>query len=209
LRKLQGEFAGPDPVRAAVLHTVGQLFARAGSLLEARTAFETGVTLLEGSVAPDEPLLGLCLTSLAATFLYGEPVEPERAEPLLRRALGIMSARFGSESLELAVVLEHMAQACLARRQGSEARPLLRRALAILGEEETARSRRAALLNSIGATYLFDGDLAQATGAFEEALRALPEGSAASRAVGANLVKVYEEQGRAEEAQALRSRLSL
>lgn len=100
-----------------------------GRYEEATPFAQRALTLAEGILAPDDPRLADCATTLAV--IHRAAGRLDEAEALFERSLAIREKALGPEAAPTAVSLNNLGALYLARGDGRRAKPLLERALAI------------------------------------------------------------------------------
>ena len=106
----------------------------------ARPRYERALAVLEETLGPDHPTVGLILVGLANVHTFAGA--HDLARPLLERAVAIQEAK-GSDHRDIARSLERLGEAFLGERRPAQALPLFERALAIYAAHDGARRREA------------------------------------------------------------------
>ena len=161
-------------LQGRALRELGDLQASQGNFTQAEEHHRQALTLLEGQLDPGDPTLANTLTALAAVYLYGEPVNPEPALPLLERALGITTSAFGSDHPATADLLCHLGTLRFAQEKHDDAEQLLGRAISIYEQHYGSPNLPGAMAyNTLGLVHQHQDNLDQARNAFGRALQAL------------------------------------
>jgi len=189
-------------VTIAALDTLALAQQASGNFADAIAAAEEALKLTKGSVGPLSPSVGLRLERLAG--LYDEFGEPLEGLALRGQALAIAETDPSIDRDELTINLNNLAEAYRREGKWKLAEPLYKKAILIA---ETAHGKGAAEsaipLNNLGLLSQWTGDLRQAEDYYISALdiiwNAMGPDHDVTRKVLANVVRLLESQGRAED----------
>lgn len=177
---------------------------------EELSRLERNASLYEAQLGPNHPDVARTLGMLANA--YARLGQYEKAEPLYRRALGILEATVGPNHRDVSATLGNLGILYEALGQYTKAEPLLRRALSI--DEAVAQQAPldlAAALNNLANLYKAQGRYAMAGPLYERAL-AIREATLGPNhpevaALLHNLANLYEDQGLYTKLEPLRVRV--
>jgi serine/threonine-protein kinase len=121
---------GPEsPDGAAILNSLGSLYAARGELDKSEPFFQRSLAIREKIFGPKSPVVADTLHNIAINrVIRGKPAE---AEILFRRALAIREAAFPPDHPDIALSLEALGVLNLKMERFADAEPLQRRAVAI------------------------------------------------------------------------------
>lgn len=142
---------------------------RAGRVEEARTVSVRALELAEKELGPTHPVTGIALNNLGATDLARQ--DPARAAVSFARALPILEAAEGAQSVTVLQVSEFLALSLSAAGDYAAARPVWERVANQRTHLEGEGLALAGDLVSLGETCVGLGDLGSARSHFEYALR--------------------------------------
>ncbi len=118
-----------SPDDAAILNSLGSLYASRGELDKAEPLFQRALAIREKAFGPNNPVVADSLHNIAiGRAARGKFAE---AEALFRRALAIREAAFPPDHPDIALNLEALGVLNLRMERFAEAEPLQRRAVAI------------------------------------------------------------------------------
>jgi tetratricopeptide (TPR) repeat protein len=169
-----GKLATPEPAELAYArNALGMIDLYAGRREAAEANLRDAVRLATASLGEDHPETAVYQTNLAlALILRGQP---ERAEPLLRRARFIIETRAGPSDKRLGVVFAEMAGAALGQNRFAIAEDCARQALALLTRQPESDPLAVALANvNLASIYLRERK-------WDEAEKILPDAVAEER----------------------------
>ncbi len=168
---------------------------------DAEKAFCRAIEYRERDLGEDHPAVGIALTRLARFYSEGH-FEDARAEPLLRRAVGIL--RRGGPSEELAGALESYAQVLMDRGADDEAEPLLQECVTLARAESAAQpSALAEPLHALATLLARRGRFVQAETLLAEAMTLATEGGEPTQAsvrYETDLADVYRQMNEPDKA---------
>jgi serine/threonine-protein kinase len=128
-QRVEKELAAEPEVRASLLYSIGDAYARLGLYRQARDLAGKSYTIRVKALGPRDPATADSLHLLAkATRLTGEYAQ---AEPLFRKALAIRRVNSGADGIAVAEGLSSLGECLYLEGKNEEAESKLRQALAI------------------------------------------------------------------------------
>jgi tetratricopeptide (TPR) repeat protein len=194
----------------ASLTSLANTLDELGRGAEAERYYKRALIMAEKNVGSSTTAWAVLAINLSAH--YYEHGQPERSEPLLRKAITSLVLTEGPNDVRLALARNCLAGVLIVRKAYAEAEPLLQAALDIFDKNpETWRFRRAVALNNLGVLRRFQGRQQEGIALIEQAV-ALSEASLGMDHPGligelANLATSYEDLHRYDEAEVLLRRV--
>lgn len=159
---------GPDhPATAEAWTSLAASYAGLGQRTKADDLAQRALKVSEQALGPDHPQVALCLITLAN--LRSDAQDLDRSQELLRRALAIVDRSQGA-TLQMAVVLNNLGSALIARQQFAQADEFLRRSLQIREDHGAQGLDLAITLQNLGVIARERRDYAKAEDYYLRAL---------------------------------------
>jgi CHAT domain-containing protein/Tfp pilus assembly protein PilF len=155
------------PATADVWTSLAATYAWLGQRAKADALAQRALGVSEQALGLEHPQVALCLITLAN--LRADALDFDRAQELLRRALAIVDKAQGA-NLQMAVLLNNLGSALIARQQFEQADELLRRSLQIREDHDAQDLDLAITLHNLGVTARQRRDYAKAEDYYLRAL---------------------------------------